>query len=129
MKAQLDFIGLVVEDMQRSLAFYRELGVDVPDASADAPHVEATLPGGLRLAWDAQETIRSFDPDWQPATGGPQIGFAFRCASPADVDGVYERMVAAGYDGHKPPWDAPWGQRYAQLRDPDGNSADLYSPL
>ena len=58
MKAQLDLIGLVVEDMGRSLAFYRELGLDVPDDADQRPHVEAALPGGLRLAWDAQVTSR-----------------------------------------------------------------------
>jgi catechol 2,3-dioxygenase-like lactoylglutathione lyase family enzyme len=129
MKAQLDLIGLVVQDMERSLAFYRELGLEVPEDGGDGPHVEATLPGGLRIAWDTQETIRSFDPDWRPATGGPQIGLAFRLDDPGAVDAAYERLVALGYDGHKAPWDAPWGQRYALVRDPDGNSVDLFAPL
>jgi uncharacterized glyoxalase superfamily protein PhnB len=125
----LDLIGVVVEDMGRSLAFYRELGLDLPEAGNDQSHVEATLPGGLRLAWDTQETVRSFDADWQPATGGPQIGLAFRLEGPSDVDAAYERLVSLGYDGHKAPWDAPWGQRYALVRDPDGNAVDLFSPL
>ena len=129
MKAQLDLIGLVVEDMGRSLEFYRELGMDVPGDADGQPHVEASLPGGLRLAWDTQETIRSFEPDWQPATGGQQIGLAFRLDSPSDVDAAYERLVSLGYDGHKEPWNAPWGQRYALVRDPDGNGIDLFSPL
>jgi catechol 2,3-dioxygenase-like lactoylglutathione lyase family enzyme len=129
LNAQLDLIGVVVEDMGRSLAFYRELGLDLPEAGNDQSHVEATLPGGLRLAWDTQETVRSFDADWQPATGGPQIGLAFRLEGPSDVDAAYERLVSLGYDGHKAPWDAPWGQRYALVRDPDGNAVDLFSPL
>ena len=103
MKAQFDLIGLVVEDMGRSLAFYRELGLDVPEEGTQQPHVETTLPGGLRLAWDTQETVRSFDPDWQPATGGPQIALAFRLDGPPDVDATYERLVSFGYDGHKAP--------------------------
>jgi catechol 2,3-dioxygenase-like lactoylglutathione lyase family enzyme len=129
MKARLDLIGIVVEDMRRSLAFYRELGLDVPEDADDQPHVEATLPGGLRLAWDTEETIRSFEPGWRPPSGGQRIGLAFRLDSPADVDGAYERLVALGYDGHKEPWDAPWGQRYALVRDPDGNGVDLFCPL
>ena len=28
-----------------------------------------------------------------------------------------------------PPWDAFWGQRYAQVKDPDGNVVDLFAPL
>jgi catechol 2,3-dioxygenase-like lactoylglutathione lyase family enzyme len=129
MKAQLDLIGIVVEDMGRSLAFYRELGVDLPDGAEGQPHVEATLPGGLRLALDAQETIRSFDPEWEQANGGPQISLAFRFDSPSDVDAAYEHLTSLGYGGHKAPWDAPWNMRYALVRDPDGNGIDLFSPL
>jgi catechol 2,3-dioxygenase-like lactoylglutathione lyase family enzyme len=125
----LDLVGIVVADMARSLAFYRQLGLDVPPDGDDQPHVETTLPGGLRLAWDAVETVRSFDPDYEAPTGSPRIGLAFLCESPAAVDATYEKLTAAGYDGHKAPWDAPWGQRYALVRDPDGNSADLFAPL
>jgi catechol 2,3-dioxygenase-like lactoylglutathione lyase family enzyme len=129
MKAQLDLIGIVVEDMGRSLAFYRELGLEVPEDADDQPHAETTLPGGLRLAWDSEETVRSFMPDWQPPSGGQRIGLAFRLDSPAEVDAAYERLVSLGYDGHKDPWDAPWGQRYALVRDPDGNGVDLFCSL
>jgi catechol 2,3-dioxygenase-like lactoylglutathione lyase family enzyme len=129
MKARLDLIGVVVEDMGRSLAFYRELGMDLPEDADDQPHVEAALPGGLRFALDARETIQSFLPDWQPPSGGQAIGLAFLLDSPAEVDAAYERLVSLGYDGHKEPWDAPWGQRYALVRDPDGNGIDLFSPL
>jgi len=126
---QLDLIGIVVEDMARALAFYRQLGLDVPADADTEPHVEVTLPGGMRLAWDTQETVRSFDPEYQPPSGSPRIGLAFRLDTPAEVDATYERLLAAGYNGHKAPWDAFWGQRYAVLHDPDGNSADLFAPL
>ncbi|MEU6038087.1 VOC family protein [Actinomadura sp. NPDC047616] len=128
MRARFDMIGLVVEDMARSLAFYRRLGLDIP-AEADAqPHVEAELPGGVRLAWDTVEIIRSFDPDWRPPVGGHRIALAFRLATPSDVDAAYDELVAEGHKGHKAPWDAPWGQRYAIVHDPDGNAVDLFSP-
>ena len=38
-------------------------------------------------------------------------------------------LVAAGGRGHKEPWDAFWGQRYAEVLDPDGNVVDLFAPL
>jgi catechol 2,3-dioxygenase-like lactoylglutathione lyase family enzyme len=126
---RFDAIGLVVADMRRSLAFYRALGLDIPADADGQPHVEATLPGGLRLLWDTVDTIRSFDPSWQPATGGPRAGFGLACDSPADVDATYTRITGLGYEGHKDPWDAPWGQRYAMMHDPDGNSVDLFAPL
>jgi catechol 2,3-dioxygenase-like lactoylglutathione lyase family enzyme len=129
MNAKLDFIGLVVEDMARSLAFYRHLGLELPPEADRQPHVEIALAGGLRIGWDTVETIRSFDPDWQPASGGPGVGFAFRLTSPAEVDEAYERLVALGYHGHRAPWDAVWGQRYASVHDPDGNGVDLFCEL
>ena len=129
MTPRFEVIGLVVTDMARSLAFYRHLGLDLP-ASADVePHVEVTLPGGMLLAWDTNETIRSFDPSWTPPSGGHGVGLAFVCDSPAEVDAVYAELLAAGYDGHLEPWDAFWGQRYAVVHDPDGNSVDLFAPL
>jgi catechol 2,3-dioxygenase-like lactoylglutathione lyase family enzyme len=129
MSTRLDVVGLVVQDMARSLAFYRLLGLDVPPEADSEGHVEATLPGGLRLAWDTVETIHSFDPSWTPPSGGPRMGLAFLCDSPADVDRVYAELTGLGYEGHKAPWDAFWGQRYASLHDPDGNGVDLFARL
>ncbi|MET8681633.1 VOC family protein [Streptomyces sp. NPDC004647] len=129
MPPRIDLIGLVVSDMAASLAFYRRLGLDIP-AGADAePHVEASLPGGLRIAWDTVDTIRSFDPDWTPPQGGHRIGLAFACDDPADVDRTYAELLAAGCTGHLKPWNAFWGMRYAAVLDPDGNSVDLFAPL
>ena len=129
MTPRFDLVGLIVDDMARSLAFYRRLGLDIPAASDAEDHVEAKLPGGLRMAWDTAESVRSFDPSWKPPTGGPRIGLAFACDDPAQVDQMYAELVSAGYEGHLEPWDAFWGQRYATLRDPDGNGVDLFAPL
>jgi catechol 2,3-dioxygenase-like lactoylglutathione lyase family enzyme len=127
--ARLDVVGIVVDDMARSLAFYRLLGLDVPAGADGEPHVELALPGGLRLAWDTVDTIRSFDPGWQPPSGGHRMSLAFRLDGPAEVDAAYAELLAAGHEGHLAPWDAFWGQRYASLRDPDGNGVDLFAPL
>jgi catechol 2,3-dioxygenase-like lactoylglutathione lyase family enzyme len=124
---RLDVIGLVVSDMAASLAFYRRLGLEIPVESDTAPHVEAALPGGMRIAWDTEEVIRSFDPGWARPEGGDRIGLAFRCASPREVDATYESLVAAGYRGHLKPWDAVWGQRYAVVLDPDGCGVSLFA--
>ncbi len=128
MQPQLDAVGIVVEDMARSLAFYRQLGLELSPEADQQPHVETALPGGLRLAWDTEETIRSFDPDWQPPTAGSRISLAFRFDAPGEVDAAYDKLVSLGYHGHKAPWDAFWGQRYAVLHDPDGNGVDLFAP-
>ncbi|MGH3680742.1 MAG: VOC family protein [Natronosporangium sp.] len=129
MKPHLDLIGIAVADMAASLAFYRRLGLDVPAGADTEPHVEVTLPGGLRLAWDTEETIQSFHPDWQPPAGSPRIGLAFRCDDPAAVDQAHAELMAAGYQSALAPFDAFWGQRYATVHDPDGNGVDLFAPL
>lgn len=127
MTPRLDAIGLVVADMAASLAFYRRLGLDIPADADTAPHAEATLPGGLRVLWDTEETIRSFDPRWARPTGGARVGLAFLCDSPAEVDSRYAELTGAGYKGHLEPWDADWGQRYALVLDPDGCAVSLFA--
>jgi uncharacterized glyoxalase superfamily protein PhnB len=64
-----------------------------------------------------------------PDPEGQRLGIAFRCESPGDVDRVYRELVDAGAESRREPWDAFWGQRYAQAKDPDGNVIDLFAPL
>jgi uncharacterized glyoxalase superfamily protein PhnB len=126
---KLDAFGIVVSDMARSVAFYRRLGLEFPEGAEDEGHVEAELGGGVRYMIDTEDVMRAFDPEWQRPTEGHLVGGAFRCDSPEDVDGVYAELLEAGATPYKEPWDAFWGQRYAQLRDPDGTVIDLYAPL
>jgi catechol 2,3-dioxygenase-like lactoylglutathione lyase family enzyme len=129
MTVRFNLVGVVVTDMARSLAFYRRLGLDLPPEADGQPHVDTALPGGLRMAWDTAEVIRSFDPGWTPPSGGHGLSLAFACDSPAEVDSLYATLVAAGHPGHLEPWDAVWGMRYAVVNDPDGNSVELYAFL
>lgn len=126
----LDVVGMIVADLDRAIGFYARLGLEFPEDpdAAGHGHVEAPLPGGLRFTLDSEESVRSFDPEWSPPTGGQRVGVAFRCESPAEVDRLYHELVEAGSAGHKEPWDAFWGQRYAQVTDPDGNVVDLFAP-
>jgi uncharacterized glyoxalase superfamily protein PhnB len=129
MAARLAFFGLVVEDMGISLAFYRQLGLDIPASADQEPHVNADLPGGLVLAWDTVETIRSFDPGWSPPVGGHRVAIAFACDNAAEVDSLFAELGELGYRQFKEPWDAFWGQRYAIVLDPDGNHVELCAAL
>jgi catechol 2,3-dioxygenase-like lactoylglutathione lyase family enzyme len=123
----LNAIGIVASDMERSIRFYRLLGLDVPETPEEG-HVDTFLPNGVRFMLDTEEVVRSFKEDWSRETGN-QIGIAFECASPAEVDEAYARVTGEGFEGEKEPWDAFWGQRYALLRDPDGVEVNLYAPL
>jgi catechol 2,3-dioxygenase-like lactoylglutathione lyase family enzyme len=123
----LNAIGIVASDMATSIRFYRLLGLDVPETPGEG-HVDTFLPNGVRFMLDTEEVVRSFNDDWSRETGN-QIGIAFECSSPAEVDDVYSRVIEAGFEGEKEPWDAFWGQRYALLRDPDGVEVNLYAAL
>ena len=124
---QLNAIGIVAPDMGESIRFYRLLGLDVPE-TPDEGHVDTFLPNGVRFMLDSEETMQSFMDGWSRETGN-QIGIAFECASPAEVDEIYSRVTEAGFHGEKEPWDAVWGQRYAMLKDPSGVDVSLYAPL
>jgi uncharacterized glyoxalase superfamily protein PhnB len=121
-------VGLVPSDMAKTLAFYRLLGLDIPAAADTEPHVEVELPGGLKLAFDTEATIRSFHPGWTPPTGGGRVGLAFAAPDPARVDALHAELVEAGYRSELAPFDAFWGQRYATVLDPDGTGVDLFAP-
>jgi catechol 2,3-dioxygenase-like lactoylglutathione lyase family enzyme len=124
---QLNAIGIAVSDMQRSIDFYRLLGLDVPE-TPEEPHIDVFLPNGVRFMLDSEQVIHSFLPEWQ-RNDGNQVSLALECSSPAEVDEIYARVTEAGYEGEKEPWDAFWGQRYALLGDPDGVRINLYAAL
>lgn len=127
--AELDAIGIVVRDLDATLGFYRLLGLPVPDAGPDAGHVEVPL-GGVRLMFDTEEVLRAFHPGWTPPPpGGGRVGLAVRVPAPADVDALHALVTGAGHRSELAPFDAPWGQRYATVLDPDGTGVDLYAPL
>src|SRR3977135_2781449 len=122
MPAQVDALGIVVDDMPRALAFYRELGIDVPPEADEQPHAQTALSGGLQLMFDTVAETRPFARDGHaPPNGLHRMELAFQLDTPAEVDDLYGRLTSLGYHGHKQPWDAFWGQRYAIVHDPAGN--------
>jgi uncharacterized glyoxalase superfamily protein PhnB len=123
-----DMVGMVVRDMHAALEFYRALGLDIPQGAEKQDHVDFITPNGYRLAWDTEDVIKSFTPDWH-APNGSRVTIAFKCENAAEVDVTFKRIINKGYRVHKEPWDAFWGQRYAQVVDPDGNVVDLFAPL
>src|SRR5688572_28658904 len=103
--AQPDLVGMAVRDMAAALKFYRLLGLDIPEGIEKEDHVEYITLGGFRIAWDSEAMIKSFDPEWlQPV--GQRMGLAFKCASPAEVDELYNKVIQSGYRSHRTPWDA-----------------------
>jgi len=119
---------IFAHDLQRSLDFYRLLGLPVPES--DETHVAVELPGGNTLSFDIEETIAGMHPGWAPPSSpDSRLALAFGVDSPAKVDELFEKVTTAGHAGHLKPYDAPWGMRYATVSDPDGNWVDLFALL
>lgn len=116
------------KDLQRSIDFYRLLGLPVPDP--EMPHVAVQLPGGNSLSLDTEETIAGMHPGWAPPSSpDSRLALALGVGSPTEVDALFEKVTAAGHAGPLEPYDAPWGMRYATVADPDGNWVDLFALL
>ena len=130
MSPRFDAVGVAVADMAAAVAFYRALGLEFEAGAESAGHAEAVGGGGFRLMLDTEEVMASFDGSWSPPPAGRgRIGLAFACDSPDEVDALHRRLVDAGHRSHLDPFDAFWGQRYASVRDPDGNVVDLFAAL
>jgi uncharacterized glyoxalase superfamily protein PhnB len=126
---QLNAFGIICSDIEASLGFYRLLGVPFDDFDADSGHYEAQLGGGVKLMLDSGAVMATFVEGFETPKGNDRISLAVECDSPARVDEMYEKVIAAGAAVVREPFDAFWSQRYATVEDPDGNHVDLYASL
>ena len=130
---KLDAISIVTSSMPSAVQFYTALGLDLVDGGPEAPHTEFST-GTLRLLLDTEEVMLSIDPEWTWPTGGHKMSLAFDCSTAEAVDKAFSQLTRGGEQSavagivHEP-WDAFWGQRYAVISDPDGNTVDLFASL
>jgi catechol 2,3-dioxygenase-like lactoylglutathione lyase family enzyme len=129
MSAKAAAIGIVVAELSESIAFYQHFGLTFTGADSPHGHAEADLGNGLRLMLDTEESIQTFTSAWNHPFGSPRTHLCFQFETPAGVDAKFAELMDAGYHGFRGPWDAPWGQRYASVIDPDGSGVDLFAQL
>jgi catechol 2,3-dioxygenase-like lactoylglutathione lyase family enzyme len=122
-----DQFNLVVSDMEATVAFYRRLGLTIPDTDPDfqSHHRSAQGDGGIVLDIDSVEFARHWDKGWR---GGMGV-LGFKVDSRERVDEIYAGMTNAGHVGQQAPCDTFWGARYAVVEDPDGNAVGIMSPI
>jgi catechol 2,3-dioxygenase-like lactoylglutathione lyase family enzyme len=123
----LAMVGVIVEDMAKSVEFYRRLGVDVPEGSEEK-HFVAIKMGELTFFLSDKPITERWDPARteadQPA-GAYKIVLEFYLKTRAAVDQKYAEMVGFGYDSHAAPYDTPYNNHFALIYDPDGNTVLL----
>ena len=121
----LDQINLVVRDINRSLEFYRRLGVPFGE-QADL-HAGMTFPNGMRFDLDQQEFAALWN-SGAPAVAAGSAVLILSVPTRDDVDEVWQGMVDAGAPARQRPYDTFWGCRFAIIDDPDGYQVGLMSP-
>jgi lactoylglutathione lyase len=122
----LDYLVLVVSDLERSERFWREV-VGAAHQHTSGPFAQFRL-GEVRLGlFEAAAMAETLGrpvvvPD--PGRAGFEVGFLVD-----DVDDEYAALVDAGATPVTEPADRPWGQRTAYVADPDGYLIELVRPL
>lgn len=123
MAVQLNMVVLVVKDMAASLAFYRQIGLEIPEGEEGKRVVLHRMDSGVTLLFDTT-FADTYDPDRTAPVGGYQIMLEFFLADNDAVDAKYAELTAAGYHGRTAPVQTN-GPYAAMVDDPNGNVALL----
>ncbi len=132
MRPRIDIITIAVEDLERSLAFYRDgLGLKTPGIVGTEWEGDATnaagavvmfeLEGGLTLALYPRTQLAKDGAIAPPPRGSGLFSIGQLMQSPSEVDELLERARAAGATVTDPGRERPWGIYSGYFRDPDGH--------
>jgi predicted lactoylglutathione lyase len=118
MALELYMVGLVAQDLDASLEFYRRLGVAIPEDGEERQHVEVKMGGGLTFFLDAPRKER--------ASNSPRVILEFYLPSRDAVDAKYAAMAEFGYQTYRAPYfNTQFAMYFAMINDPDGNTVLL----
>ena len=110
-------VTLATHDMARAVAFYRDLGFALHYGGAEAEFTSFHAGHGAYL------NLIAVPADTHIAWWGRTIFHV------DDVDAMHAHILAAGHMPEMPPADAPWGERYFHILDPDGHELSFARPL
>jgi len=127
MEIQLSMLILEVRDLPASIAFYREVGLDLPDPPPGRPVVIHRMGSGVSLLLTTS-FASTYDPTWTRPAGGYQQLLEFYLGEDAAVDQRWADLVAAGHPSRLPPTQTV-GPYAAMVEDPDGNVVLLTSDV
>ena len=117
-------INIVSSNPKRLSDFYRDvLGADVNEDHGGPHRIEIWF--GKRDESTACIVV-NYDEGFIPQTFNACQGFEFRVT---DADAEYKRIRDLGVEVKEPPKDLPWGCRYFNIKDPDGNGIDVVAQL
>ena len=112
---RISAVTLAVKDMARSVIFYRDqMGLRMLYGGELAGFTSFGMGGGYLNLIASEE---------QPSWWGRVIFHV------DDVDEFHEKLVNLGLKTDTSPADAPWGERYFHITDPDGHELSIARPL
>ncbi len=121
MGTRFGMIVVYARDLQKSIEFYRLLGLDVPDSDPERPVSVCRMDNGVTLIITVDATALRFDPTWtRPEGAGYQQVVEFFVDDDAAVDAIWEKVTSAGYGGRTAPGHL-LGPYATLVEDPDGN--------
>ncbi len=121
MGLELYMVGVIVQDMSKSVEFYRRLGVDIPEGSENQPHVPIKM-GEMTFFLNTRSLNARWDPAKIEPAGGYRIILEFYLKTREEVDAKYAEMVGYGYQTHVAPFVTSFDAYFAMIDDPDGNT-------
>jgi uncharacterized glyoxalase superfamily protein PhnB len=125
-------LNIVAKQFDETLRFYRLLGLDIPEPTGQPPgalHAVVRASSEITLEIDNEFLARIYHAGHRRSQNNAPVVIGLSLGSRPEVDETYSRLVAAGYAGRQPPFDAFWGARYAIVADPEGNDVGLMSPV
>lgn len=119
MALDLYMIGLVPQDMDKSLEFYRRLGVDLSELREGQPHFKSQMKGDIAFFLNNTGLVEEADK--------PRLIFEFYLKERAVVDAKHNELTGFGYQSHWASFVSSFGVYFAMINDPDGNIVLLSS--
>ena len=126
MGLQLYMVGVMVEDMEKAVEFYRRLGVAIPEGAETRQHVPIEM-NGITFFLNTKTLNARWDPARTDGSGGYRIILEFYLESAEVLDAKYNEMMDYGYESHVPPYVTPFNMYFGMINDPDGNTILLSS--
>lgn len=120
MSLNLHMVGVIVDDMNRSVEFYRRLGVNIAEETVNSYHVPVEM-GNMTFFLSSKKFNAKWDQGNSEASGGYRIVLEFYLESQEVVDKKYAELIAFGYESHLAPYVTPFNMYFAMVNDPDGN--------